>query len=238
FFAWKKEDEVSQKNRDFSACSLTDGDNLTCAGSSTTFPGRFRTFNTVTGAAGPNFTIADAAGTKRTYLGAAFGNADQFNFGPYNFFRRPSEQTNFNAFAHLDIHPMVRAYAELGFHDNKTDATIAPGGIFFGDPIVAIHGDNPLLSPSVRAFITANNFGNPFAVAADSATMLIGRRDIEGLPRTASPRHTSYRAVLGGKGDINPVWSYDAYFQTSEVIFSDFRTGFFDKTKITRAMDV
>jgi len=163
---------------------------------------------------------------------------DQFNFGPYNFFRRPSEQTSFNAFAHLDIDPKLRAYTELGFHDNKTDATIAPGGIFFGDPIVTIHGDNPLLSPSVRAFVTANNFGNPFATATDTATLLIGRRDVEGLPRTDSLRHTSYRAVLGGKGDINPVWSYDTYFQTSEVIFSDFRTGFFDKTKIQRALDV
>ena len=62
FFGYKKEDEVSQKNRDFSACSLNDGDNLTCAGSSTTFPGRFRTIDPVTGTTGPNFTIADAAG--------------------------------------------------------------------------------------------------------------------------------------------------------------------------------
>src|SRR5436190_8200619 len=43
FFGYKKEQSLSQKDRDFSACSLNDGDTLTCAGSSTTFPGRFRT---------------------------------------------------------------------------------------------------------------------------------------------------------------------------------------------------
>jgi len=230
FFGYKKEDAVSQKNRDFSACSLTDGDELACAGSSTTVPARFRT-NSGTG---PSFTVADAAGTKRNYL----GGPDQFNFGPYNYFRRPSEQTSLNAFAHLDITPQVRAYTELGMHDNKTDATIAPGGIFFGDPLVTIHGDNPLLSPTVKAFIAANNGGAAFAGAADKATLAIGRRDVEGLPRTDSLRHTSYRGVVGAKGDLNPVWSYDAFFQTSAVIYSDSRLGFFDKAKIQRAMDV
>ena len=234
FFGYKKEDAVSQKNRDFSACSLDDGDSLTCAGSSTTFPGRFRTISSTSPTPGPSFTIADDVGTKRRYLGAP----DQFNFGPYNYFRRPSDQTSFNAFAHLDINPMVRAYTELGFHDNKTDATIAPGGIFLGDPSVTIHGDNPLLSPTVKAFIAANNFGNPFAANTDTATLQIGRRDVEGLPRTDSLRHTSYRGVLGAKGDLTPAWSYDAFFQTAEVVFSDYRTGFFDKTKIRRAMDV
>src|SRR5436190_14533669 len=35
FFGYKKEQSLSQKDRDFSACSLNDGDTLTCAGSST-----------------------------------------------------------------------------------------------------------------------------------------------------------------------------------------------------------
>jgi iron complex outermembrane receptor protein len=237
FFGYKKEAAVSQANRDFSACSLNDGDSLTCAGSSTTFPGRFRT-STVAGGpgTGPSFTIANdpAAGFIRPYLGAP----DQFNFAPYNFFRRPSEQINFNTFAHLDINPKVRAYTELNFHDNKTDATIAPGGIFFGDPFVTLHGDNPLLSAQQKAFIAANNGGAAFAGAADTATLLIGRRDVEGPVRTDSLRNTSSRYVLGAKGDLDPVWSYDTFFQAGNVIFSDYRTGFFDKVKIQRAMDV
>src|SRR6266581_2534652 len=192
FFGYKKEAAVSQANRDFSACSLNDGDSFTCAGSSTTYPGRFRT-NSGTGA---QFTPTDALGNIRPYAGAA----DQFNFAPFNFFRRPSEQINVNAFAHLDIHPKVRAYTELNYHDNKSDAAIAPGGIFYGDPFVTIHGDNPLLSAAERAIIAANNNGQPFAGANDTATLLIGRRDVEGPVRNDLLRNTSFRGVLGAKG--------------------------------------
>src|SRR6266852_5839739 len=63
FFGYKKEAAVSQANRDFSACSLNDGDSFTCAGSSTTYPGRFRTNS----GAGAQFTPTDAAGNIRTY---------------------------------------------------------------------------------------------------------------------------------------------------------------------------
>ncbi len=44
--------------------------------------------------------------------------------------------------------------------------------------------------------------------------------------------------MLGAKGELDPLWNYDVFFQTGTVIFSDFRTGFFDKQKIARAMDV
>ena len=230
FFGYKKEAAVSQANRDFSACSLNDGDSFSCAGSSTTYPGRFRTNS----GAGTQFTPIDAAGNIRTYAGAA----DQFNFAPFNFFRRPSEQINFNTFAHLDINPKVRAYTELNFHDNKSDAAIAPGGIFYGDPFITIHADNPLLSAAEKAKIAGSNGGNPFVGPNDTATLLIGRRDVEGPVRDDLLRNTSFRGVLGAKGEVDPVWSYDTFFQQGNVIFSDYRTGFFDKQKIARAMDV
>src|SRR5712691_716763 len=94
FFGYKKEAAVSQAKRDFSACSINDGDTFSCAGSSTTYPGRFRTNS----GAGAQFTPTDSVGSIRPYA----GRPDQFNFAPFNFFRRPSEQFNFNTFAHLD----------------------------------------------------------------------------------------------------------------------------------------
>src|SRR5882724_8456901 len=115
FFGYKKEYAVSQANRDFSACSLNDGDKFSCAGSSTTYPGRFSPI-TASGGLGPSFTVTDGVGSTRPYVGSTAA----FNFGPFNFFRRPSEQINFNTFAHLDLNPKVRAYTELNFHDNKS----------------------------------------------------------------------------------------------------------------------
>jgi outer membrane receptor protein involved in Fe transport len=180
--------------------------------------------------------VLDGAGNTRPFRGGG-GGIDGFNFAPYNYYRRPSEQLSFNTFAHLDITSKIRAYTELGFHDNKTDALIAPSGIFYGLP-VTISGDNPLLSAAERALIAGSNGGAPFAGAADRATLLIGRRNIEGGGRDDNLRHSSYRAVLGAKGDVSPVWSYDAFFQTATVIYSDVNKNYFSNTKILRAMDV
>src|SRR5712691_2118525 len=81
FFNYKNEAPVLQGSRDFSSCSLGQGPAFTCAGSSTSYPGRWF-LNQVT------FTVADAAGNTRPFSRAT----DQFNFGPYNYYRRPSEQ--------------------------------------------------------------------------------------------------------------------------------------------------
>src|SRR5437016_6725424 len=82
FFNYKNEAPVLQGSRDFSACSLNPGDSFACGGSSTSFPGRFFMNDS-----GKSFTVADAAGTPRAFSAAT----DQFNFGPYNYYRRPSE---------------------------------------------------------------------------------------------------------------------------------------------------
>ena len=38
------------------------------------------------------------------------------------------------------------------------------------------------------------------------------RRNTEGGPRIADLKHTSYRGVPA-RGDLDDVWSYDAYYQ-------------------------
>src|SRR5205814_10387159 len=39
------------------------------------------------------------------------------------------------------------------------------------------------------------------------------RRNTEGGPRISDLKHTSYRGVLGSRGDLSNAFSYDAYFQ-------------------------
>src|SRR5260221_10483328 len=186
FFNYKQENPVLQGSRDFSACSLNPGNSFTCGGSSTSFPGRF-----FMGGDGTSFTVADAAGNTRGFSAAT----DQFNFGPYNYYRRPSEQWAFAAFMHMDIAPKVRTYGEFQMHDNHTVAQIAPSGIFFGSPDFfgpnAIHFENPLLSTAWRNTIAAHNGGQPFAASGDTADMLIGRRHIECRGRQDVIRHSS-----------------------------------------------
>src|SRR6266851_4752613 len=65
FFGYKIVVALYEDHRDFSACSLNDGNSFTCAGSSTTYPGRFRTNS----GAGAQFTPTDAAGNIRPFVG-------------------------------------------------------------------------------------------------------------------------------------------------------------------------
>jgi len=236
FFNYKKEDPVLQGARDFSACSLNPSTptnpNFTCGGSSTSYPGRFFT----NGGGGPTFTLDSGTGAPRAFVAAT----DQFNFGPYNYYRRPSEQWGFSSFAHLDIIPKVRAYSEFSFHDNHTVAQIAPSGIFVGDFTGpnAIHFENPLLTPAWRNIINSNNGGNPFTANGNTADMLIGRRNIEGGGRQDDIRHSSYRGVLGIKGEALQNWNYDAYVQSGKVIYQGVYRNDFSKARISKAMDV
>jgi outer membrane receptor protein involved in Fe transport len=129
----------------------------------------------------------------------------------------------------------VRAYTELGFHDNKTDAQIAPSGIFLTPQTIFF--ENPLLSAAWRADIAARST-TPFAAVGNTATVVIGRRNIEGGGRDDNIRHSSYRAVLGAKGDLSKTWTYDTYFQTATVLYQSTYRNDFSNVRIGRALDV
>jgi len=222
FFHYKKDQAILQRDRDYSACATgSNATGLTCGGSSTSVPGRFLDNNT-----GKSFTIADAAGNVRPFS----ASLDQFNFAPYNFYQRPDERYGFNAFAHYDVNDHVRAYGEFSFNDDHTVAQIAPSGIFFGGLEFFLKNDNPLLS---------QNFKNTFGITATTpGDLLIGRRNVEGGGRQDDRRHTSFRGVLGVKGDIFKYWDYDVFVQTGKVIYQETYLNDFSKTRILRAVDV
>ncbi|HYL89124.1 MAG TPA: TonB-dependent receptor [Burkholderiales bacterium] len=232
YLQYKKEDPVLQASRDFSACALNPGAKFTCGGSGTSYPGEFISG---LGAADPGnvFTIADAAGNARPFASAT----DQYNFGPLNYYRRPSEQYAAAAFAHLDITPKVRAYTELGFHDNHSLAQIAPSGSFFTQQTIS--WDNPLLSASEKNAIAAG-LANPalFSGPGQTADILLARRNVEGGGRVDDIRHTSYRGVAGAKGEFSPGLSYDAFVQTARVLYQNVYHNDFSITRIGRALDV
>src|SRR4029077_14301953 len=127
-------------------------------------------------------------------------NLDQFNFAPYNYYQRPDERYGFSSFVHYTIPRHSRAYAELNFHDSHREAQIAPSGIFAFQEVF-ITNDNPLPSQDFR-----DTFGITSTAARD---VLIARRNFEGGGRVADLRHTSYRYVVGVKGDVMKNWDYD-----------------------------
>lgn len=219
FFGYKRDNALLQSDRDFSACTVSSSSRgFACGGSGTNATGAFTPL-----LGGTRYTIADPAGTVRPFV-----SADQYNFGPLNYYQRPSERYNVNAFAHYQIAENVKAYSEFSFHDDRTTGQIAPGGVFGN--VATLRGDNPLLSQSFR---TAFGLNNP----TDTADVVVNRRNVEGGGRASEYRNTSFREVLGVKGDIGK-WNYDVFLQVSKVIYSQSEQNYFLDSRINRALDI
>ena len=229
YFEYRKSQPVLQASRDFSACSIASTETtFVCLGSSTSFPGRFQGINP-DGTTTASFTIANAAGAVRPFNAAT----DQFNFGPYNYYQVPDERYLANFFAHYDAFPNVRVYTEFDFMDAKTVLQIAPSGAFFGTgpSTIQLFAENPFLSDSFKSAFNITP-GNP-------ATMLIGRRNIEGGGRQDVPRHTDYRIVIGAKGDfLDGKWNYDAWWQSGKVVYQDTYLNDMSIPRILNATDI
>ena len=232
FFQYQNTEALLQSKYNYSACSFGTtggGTKFTCLGSGTASPGKFTVAST-----GAAYTIANAAGDVRPFSSAL----DNFNFGPYNYYQRPQEDYQANAFAHYDLFagddkkwmPSVRVYAEFDFTSTTSVAQIAPGGVFAA-PFDALTNDNPLLSQSFKdAFgITA---GNP-------VVPIIGRRNSEGGGRQQQFAFNDYRYVLGAKGDFaNHTWDYDMWWQSGKNSLSQVTANYFAKDRIQRALNV
>lgn len=215
YIGYRHTDPVLQAARDFSACSLTSsGPSRVCGGSGTTFPTRF-SLPTGSVSVGPGGTLVPTSSLPANGL---------FNYAPLNYFQRPDDRYTGGAFAHYDINDHAKAYLEFQFMDDRTYAQIAPSGAFTGSGLATTNGipngawaincNNPYLS---TAETTAFGCTGP----TDVVNVTFGRRNVEGGDRTDDLGHTSFRTVLGVKGDINDAWSYDTYIQNGVTRFSE-----------------
>ena len=220
FFNYKKDDALLQSERDFSACSLnSSAAGFACGGSGTSATGRITNLTN-----GTVWTNGDRNGTARRFANAT----DQYNFGPLNYYQRPSERFGVNAYANYQVTPKAKVYMEFGMHDDLTVAQIAPGGAF--GSVHTVRFDNPLLSASWRAALGLVNPG-------DTTDFVLQRRNVEGGGRQSEFRNTSFRTVLGVKGDVGP-WNYDAFAIEGKVIYSQNENNYFLSPRIDKAMDV
>jgi len=217
--------EVLQRDRDYSACSLSANptDSFACGGSNTAFPAYFY------------------GGGQKLVLDSTTGNtfrrfnqdSDQYNFGPTNFYQRPDTRYTLGAMGHYELAEVADVYTQLMFADYESVAQIAPGGNFFDTK--AINCDNPLLSAQQLATIgcDATKIAN-----GDSVPLYMGRRNVEGGGRQQRFENTSFRALLGVRGQISENWDYDTSVQYSAVIADQSANNFFHKTRLARSLDV
>jgi iron complex outermembrane recepter protein len=228
YAGYRELDALLQSERDFRSCALNptgDGTGLVCGGSGTTAQTRLQAIVQSGPNAGSNAGsfITNADGTLRP-----FATTDQYNFAPSNYYQRPDERVTAGLFAHYEVSEAIDVYTEFGFMNDDTTAQIAPAGLFFGGgPGLGggylVNCDNPFMSPAqVQTFCTNQGLG-----PTDVASIGIGKRNVEGGGRDTQFEHTSYRSVLGVRGEFAPGWTYDVYglYGTTEYqqsYFNDF----------------
>lgn len=265
YAGYRKVNAVTQAQRDYSACSLTansaatvakTGNDFTCGGSLTSPTGSFIIYDS--GGNPANFTSTIfQVGNGRVFD----QSSTPYNYGPLNYFQRPDERYTAGLFADYEVSEAIHPYMEFMFMDDRTVAQIAPSGDF-GNTL-SINCDNPLLSAQQKsivcdtenllvssdprdAFSVVGNTpgGVPYKFydqsgnAYNKGFMQLLRRNVEGGPRRDDLEHTSYRGVIGTKGDLGKAWSYDLYYQYGRTIFSETYYNDFSITRLGRALDV
>lgn len=261
YAGYRKAKPILQSRRDFSACTLqnTGAGVPRCGGSATSDNGNVIVFD--------DFGGARATSTIYTFApGGGFNNSTTlYNFAPTNYFQRPDERYTAGLFANYEINDSIKPYLEFMFMDDRTVAQIAPSGDF-GNTLT-INCDNPLMSAAQRAVVCDNEnlingfLGvfplaqgapynpNPGAAPIDFTDPTTGatynraffqllRRNVEGGPRRSDLHHTNFRTVIGSKGDLDNVWSYDAYYQYGRSNYTQVYSNEFSVARLTRALDV
>lgn len=232
YAGYRNNNPVLQRDRDYSACTIgapnagSGPNTFSCGGSGTSFPGQFTNFGT----GGPNYAYTLGAG--RTFV-PYVGDNNAYNYGPINYFQRPDERYTLGAFGQYEINDKAEVFAQLMFSDYQSVAQIAPSGSFFNTS--DINCDSPLLSAQQAGLIGCT----PADVLAGTRVPLyIGRRNVEGGGRQDSLNYTSYRGVLGVRGEITPGWNYDIAAQFSRVRLARTYLNDFSVTRLGRALDV
>ena len=258
YLGYRRIDALLQSQRDFSRCTLNDDGGMpVCGGSSTSATGRLFGFGTNVGTAaspvygvpfqffGPPFNTGATVNPANGQLVPYLDPQDAFNYGALNYYQRPDERWTGGAFAHYNWDEHHEMYSEFMFMSDHTIAQIAPSGMFLGSGTGVIPAGFPNAGSPDGLWTT--NCSNPFLSAqelsilcngstAGTTELLMGRRNVEGGDRQDNLTHTSFRLVIGSKGEINDMLSYDVYAQEGMTLLSEEYLNEVSATKVTQAL--
>jgi iron complex outermembrane receptor protein len=222
----RQTDGIYQSGRDYSSCALSRvapaSDTVTCLGSNTTAPGRF----ILNGGGGAAVTLDPSSDGFRPYS----AHRDSYNYAPDNNIQRPDRRSSAGVAAHYEISPSLAPFAEIMLTGDRTEAQIAPSGIF--GQVFPIACDNPLLSAAQAAAICGEYGGT-----SERRLVSIGRRNVEGRPRVDYIRHQAIRATIGLRGAVAADWRYEGHVQYGRSTLEERFTGDLSRTRIARALE-
>jgi len=216
FASYEDREAILQADRISSGCALGQGTGAgsfggyACVGS-----GNFRTFG------GPGgFYHQEESGNIVDYLG---NSAHTYNFGPSNFFQRPSERYTLYGKASVDINDTLEAFADISYTNNFSDAQIAETASFGRHPI---NCNNPFINvpqnDGAGGLITLSTDVFGCTDTSPTSTEFYDRafashRNVEGGPRNSRNENTAFRIVAGLRGSFaEDIWAWEAFAQVSE----------------------
>jgi len=224
---------VTQAKYSWSACTLgsgflgtgtnATGGKFVCAGSITSDPAHLLNLSTgVLETIGPNYTTVP------------FAPSSLFNYGPYNYYQRQDERYTSGAFLHYTFNDHATVYSNTMWMDDYTQSQLAPSADF------ATNAPVPCTNPFLAANVDAYDFLGCTAAAGATTNpnVLILRRNAEGGPRQQQLDHGAIREVIGIKGAIDNVWTYDATWTYNQVSLSSTTNNFLLTPLINNALNV
>jgi iron complex outermembrane receptor protein len=253
---------ILQGEYDISACALRSGFSG-CGGSSTIPPGRWADFGGYTAGGfvnvDPTITGVDFKVLGNEFVPRA-GQA--YNYNPTNFFQRPDDRFNSGFFGKYEVSDNAEVYVDMTYMKSESNAQIAYSGTFGN--ITSLPCYNAFLSEQQYNAACgdwtgmggdhAPDFASGSAALAYLANLdlavgdgsILGykaplyslKRNVEGNPRQSIFAYKSFTQTVGVRGDINDNWSYDAYYQTSNVVYNNEYRNDVSVTAINRAVDV
>ena len=253
---------ILQGEYDISACALRSGFSG-CGGSSTIPPGRWADFGGYTAGGfvnvDPTITGVDFKVLGNEFVPRA-GQA--YNYNPTNFFQRPDDRFNSGFFGKYEVSDNAEVYVDMTYMKSESNAQIAYSGTFGN--ITSLPCYNAFLSEQQYNAACgdwtgmggdhAPDFTSGAAALAYLANLdlavgdgsILGykaplyslKRNVEGNPRQSIFAYKSFTQTVGVRGDINDNWSYDAYYQTSNVVYNNEYRNDLSVTAINRAVDV
>ena len=256
YLTYRRTNPVMQDSRDFSRCTLATkaSGSVYCSGSSTAATGGFF-FTNPPGFNGYDF-INSIFGTVVPATGQIVPGIHHFNYGTWNYYIRPDERWNGGYFAHYNIDQNHQVYSSLMMMTDHTVAQIAPSGAFLTsglgvNPVTGlpdggwtVNCNNPLLSPQEQAALcTTNTYdaqGNVVSSVLNTtgnASVLFGRRNVEGGNRQDHLNHTSFRMVIGSKGNLTDNLMYNVYAQEGVTLLQENYQNDVSKQRITYALN-
>jgi outer membrane receptor protein involved in Fe transport len=265
YFGYRKVDPILQSSRDYSDCVIQNkGSGVPrCGGSATANPANaflftdFGQTSSTVGALGPG-TIT--IGSQNIYN---FGPTNYFQrpderyiAGAFADYEIDPAIKPYLEFMFMDDHTLAQIAPSGDFFNTNSIncdnplmsaqqlATICnPANLIVGFvgsfPVAAAAPYNLASNGPGLGGTTPFQFIDPASGGTyERALFQLGRRNTEGGPRIADFKHTSYRAVLGTRGDLSKVFSYDAYFQYGKTDYSQVYRNELSVSRLRNALDV